>query len=213
VRAGSSFPFQYAIAALFVAALAAPLGATPPIDCTTGFPVNLVRMIDHYGDPQRRDIRAKVVMPFGTYDPSVDGAELVISYVPNDIIQLDLSGPTAIPPGLVGTGCDPRDGWKVRPSGYVYRNFSRLLPPTCTDYFGDNGNIWVKTLKIAKSGPTMTLVRMSVRVSASIGGPGAQERLTLVFGRGPTPVAAGLCATEVTTCTVGGVGRCTFPFP
>src|SRR6185436_11606807 len=64
------------------------------------------------------------------WNPSTDGLELALTTTG---LVYGIFGTTALPPGVPGSGCDPlRDGWKVKPGTYVYKNVSNALPPACT---------------------------------------------------------------------------------
>lgn len=75
--------------------------------------------------------RGKIVAPplgAGEYDPSIEGIQVAVNGA-NLIYQV------TIPPGLVGSGCGPKDGWKVGGNplsrSYAYKNVSGAFPPGC----------------------------------------------------------------------------------
>jgi hypothetical protein len=68
--------------------------------------------------------------PFRHYDPRRDGAEIrILDRSQPQAPIVDLTGTAAL---RGGRGCGSRDGWRRARSGFVYRNETGALPPSCT---------------------------------------------------------------------------------
>lgn len=126
------------------------------------------------------------------YDPSVEGAEVAIAAA--DAIWVRAT-PTPVPPGLIGSGCGPLDGWKVSgrspKRSYTYKNLSNALPPTCVP--GSANGLRVMKLKdqIAKDGTVQ--FQLTVKNATLPPVPAAPVAATIVLGQSPAAGAAGRC--------------------
>jgi hypothetical protein len=66
-------------------------------------------------------------------DAASEGLSVVIvDQGASGAVVVDLVGNNMIPPGLRGTGCDPRDGWVQKGYRFTYKNYSNALPPACS---------------------------------------------------------------------------------
>lgn len=123
--------------------------------------------------------------------PAKRGAQLLVEDLgsgPSALIEMT-ARTTPIRPGLPGTGCGPRDGWR----GNTYRNLSNALdPPVC----------------FAGSAHGLTLLRMkdrrvrgggiafrAVLAGATIPAPVGPLRVTLVLSAEAAAGLAGECGT------------------
>jgi hypothetical protein len=156
-------------------------------------------------------LRATIPIDFASYDPSLDGARVIVHPEP-------LVAPSAIvfdvtvPPGGVGTGCGPRDGWRTAARSYRYVNTTDALPPTCLPGSARR----LKKLKVSRTLDGTIAVRLGTRLGTyelprSPSFSLLPERETIALGQGP--VGPGRCATVVSSCIrpEGPVGRCTGP--
>ncbi len=78
--------------------------------------------------------KGKMVFPPGTpstFDPLTRGAQILIEDLgAGGTAVFNLTGFTnPVPPGALGKGCNPKDGWKVNTKGttYTYTNKSNFL--------------------------------------------------------------------------------------
>ncbi len=80
-------------------------------------------------------IAARVLLPTPLPQDTITGLQLLVDgFVPEYATLVEWSARTlAVPPGGLGTGCDPRDGWTSSKNGASrrYRNHSNALPPGC----------------------------------------------------------------------------------
>jgi len=125
-----------------------------------------------------------------TFDPASSGAQLLLEDLAGTgTTLLDLTYLTnPIPPGVAGTGCGLRDGWK----GPRYKNTSdRLGPPTCTPKSaGGLTLLRFKDLRAKGKGVSFAAHTKNSSFSASSTGP---FRVTLVVGATADAGLAGDC--------------------
>jgi cysteine-rich repeat protein len=129
----------------------------------------------------------------GAYDPSAEGAEIAI-HGTNVVYQH--AAPLPIPPGLVGSGCNPLDGWKVKGAApnrtFVYKNVSGALPPACAAGSA-NGLTSVKFKdRIALDGTLQ--VKLKAKKASIASAPPPPVTATIVLGQSPAAGSAGRCA-------------------
>jgi len=138
------------------------------------------------------------------WDPSSDGLELALTTTG---LVYGIFGTTALPPGPPGSGCDPaRDGWKVKPGSYVYKNVSNALPPACIP--GSANGVRVVKVKDKLDRDATIQFRVKVR-NASIGvAPAPPLTATVILGTSPGAGAAGRCGQITFT---GAIGTRFFP--
>jgi len=125
-----------------------------------------------------------------TFDPATSGAQLLLEDLAgNGSALLDLTFRTnPIPPGVAGTGCGLRDGWK----GQRYKNSSdRLGPPSCTPKSA-GGLILLRfrDQRAKAKGVSFAVRTRNSTFSASSTGP---FRVTLVAGATADAGLAGDC--------------------
>jgi cysteine-rich repeat protein len=137
----------------------------------------------------------------GAYDPSVEGAEVAIT---GTGVVYQRTAPLPIPPGLVGSGCVPEDGWKVRGNApnrtFVYKNVSGALPPACAPASA-NG---LKSVKMKDRIALDGTLQMKLKVKkGSIASAPPPVTATIVLGQSPAAGAAGRCARVVFTSQIG----------
>ncbi len=129
----------------------------------------------------------------GAYDPSVEGAEVVLTGT--DVLY-QRATPTPIPPGLVGSGCGLLDGWKVSGRApnfsYTYKNLTNALPPACTPGSANGVRVVKFKDKLAKDGTVQ--FQVSVKNATLPPVPGAPLVATVVLGQSPTAGMSGRCA-------------------
>jgi hypothetical protein len=129
----------------------------------------------------------------GAYDPSVDGAEIALTGAG---VLYQRAAPGAVPPGLVGTGCGPLDGWKVSgrsPSrSFTYRNLTNALPPACLA--GSANGLRVLKLKDRLARDHTLQVQLTVKNATLPPVPGPPVVMTFVLGQSPAAGQAGRCA-------------------
>ena len=136
--------------------------------------------------------RGKIVAPPldpAEYDPSTEGARIAV----NGANLIYDTG--AIPPGLVGTGCSSKDGWKVGGNPitptYTYKNVSGAFPPGCVA--GSAGGLRALSLKdkLAKDGKLHFKVKVTNGSIPAVPPPPVTAAVIL----GPSPAAglAGRC--------------------
>jgi hypothetical protein len=103
----------------------------PPDQDPLKFRLNLKRLASPAGE---QSVLVKgffnTAAPPGAIDPATRGMHLYIEDSAGVIYDVNIPG------GLAGTGCDPKDGWKVAGSAsapiWKYRNRSGAFPPGCT---------------------------------------------------------------------------------
>ncbi|HJQ84145.1 MAG TPA: hypothetical protein VKA21_08720, partial [Candidatus Binatia bacterium] len=108
-----------------------PTGAPPPGSCVTILHPRLgFRRLAAGASGQQVSLRGVLPLlyaPNVLINPVMDGATLALTPVGSDVPVWSV----AIPPGGPGTGCDPRDGWRLGGATYRYSNLSNALPPGC----------------------------------------------------------------------------------
>ena len=110
--------------------------------------------------------------------------------------------PASIPPGPPGGGCDPaRDGWKVKPGSYVYKNASNALPPACTP--GSANGVRVVKVKDKLDRDGTLQFRVKARDASIANVPTAPLVATVVLGTSPGAGAAGRCGQITFTGMLG----------
>jgi cysteine-rich repeat protein len=138
----------------------------------------------------------------GAYDPSIEGAEVVLHGT--DVLY-QLTAPLPIPPGLVGSACDLLDGWKVKGTApnrtFTYKNVSGALPPACTAGSA-NGLKNVKFKDRLAIDGTMQ-VKVKVKNGAIATAPPPPLTATVVLGQSPAAGAAGRCGRVRFTSQIG----------
>jgi cysteine-rich repeat protein len=138
------------------------------------------------------------------YDPSVEGLE--VAFTSGAAVYV-LAGAAGIPPGGVGTGCDPlKDGWKAKPGSYVYKNASGALPPACTP--GSANGVRVVKIKDKIDRDGTLLFRVKARGATIALAPTAPLVATIVLGQSPAAGASGRCGQITFT---GAIGSRFFP--
>jgi cysteine-rich repeat protein len=139
----------------------------------------------------------------GAYDPTVDGAEVVLT---GPGLVWGLMAPLAVPPGLLGSGCGPFDGWQKRVRGttftYKYLNASGALPPGCAP--GSANGLRSMRLKDRLATTGRIEFRVKTRDSTIPTLPVAPVTATLVLGQSPAAGTAGRCARILLTGSTGG---------
>src|SRR5262249_14198776 len=89
------------------------------------------------------------------FNAGTDGAQAQVDFIG--------TSPTIVfdaPPGGVGSGCGPRDGWTVRPANALYRNLSNLSRPFCNSSGQGPPSLKPRTSRLAVNG--------SIRFTAKI---------------------------------------------
>jgi hypothetical protein len=124
----------------------------------------------------------------GTYlvDPSVEGLGVsIVDQGAGGAVLVDALGANKIPPGGLGTGCDPRDGWRQKGSRFTYRNYSDAFPPACAP--GSARGVRSARVRPWKNlwGYIAVRVRLRNVAVAAVSGPIAGSRLTRGNGTGP----------------------------
>jgi cysteine-rich repeat protein len=133
------------------------------------------------------------------YDPSTEGLELALT---TTNLVYGLMGSTRVPPGVVGSGCDPvKDGWRVKTPTFVYRNVSGALPPSCTP--GSANGVRVVKLKDKLDRDGTLQFRVKVKNAMITGAPAPPLVATLILGESPAAGAAGRCGQITFTGLIG----------
>jgi cysteine-rich repeat protein len=178
-----------------------PIGGCSVV-CTDGAPIDTkaVMTFKKLGAPLGDEgfvFKGKIVAPPlapGEYAPSSEGMEIALH-------TQDLVYARAVPPGLVGGGCDVKDGWKVRPSAAVYKNVSGALPPGCAPGSA-NGLRTVKVKdRLAKDGTMQVRVKARNATIPTVPAPPLQA--SIVLGQSPAAGAAGHCGQITFSKAVG----------
>jgi len=138
------------------------------------------------------------------WDPSSDGLELALTTTG---LVYGIFGTTALPPGPPGSGCDPaRDGWKVKPGSYVYKNVSNALPPGCAP--GSANGVRVVKVKDKLDRDGTIQFRVKARNASIALAPAPPLVATVILGTSPGAGAAGRCGQITFT---GAIGTRFFP--
>ncbi len=184
-----------------------------PSICTGGTSVvaTVIKLKQLGGVPgdEQLTVSGNLLFPPGApavVDPSSTGVQFRLADLgrPGTAV-FDLSLFTApVPPGGKGSGCSPKDGWKLPGSSSVYANRSGGIdPPTCTPASARG----LVSLRIKDKRTTRGSVAFKVTVKgASIALPVTPLRAELVLGADAASGAAGACGTArlaATSCLVG----------
>ena len=143
-------------------------------------------------------------------NPLVDGLEVAVTAA--DVLY-QRTVPLPVPPGPLGSGCGPFDGWKVSGRSpnfsFTYKNLTNALPPGCAA--GSANGLRVAKVKdrLARDGTIQFEVKTKASTLPPI--PGAPVTGTIVLGQSPAAGIAGRCARIV--FTRGTVGRTARYFP
>jgi hypothetical protein len=138
------------------------------------------------------------------WNPSTDGFELALT---TTSLVYGIFGTTALPPGPPGSGCDPmRDGWKVKPGLYVYKNASNALPPACIP--GSANGVRVVKVKDKLDRDATIQFRVKARNASMSVAPAPPLTATVILGTSPAAGAAGRCGQITFT---GAIGTRFFP--
>jgi cysteine-rich repeat protein len=135
----------------------------------------------------------------GAYNPATEGMEAI--FTTQDLVYGRFT-PLPIPPGLTGSGCHPRDGWKLKGlTAFTYKNVSGALPPACTPGSA-NG---LRTVKVRDNIATGGGISFEVRVKkATLGAiPAPPLMATIVLGQSPGAGSAGRCARIIFSRSIG----------
>lgn len=162
----------------------------------------------------RLTLKAQLRFPAGTpagylpLDAGTRGAQLLIEDLFTGLPVLDLTGAAAIPPGPIGTGCNPsRDGWKANATNtsYTYTNRSGGLPALgCT--IGSASGLRHVALKDRRASTGEIALRVVV-MNGDLENVVGQLRITFVLG-GPSASADGACGRiAFNACQRSGSGR------
>ncbi len=167
----------------------------PPV-CTGGTTISHATLvIAKVGAPpgdERLTLAGRIDFQLGiphTFDPTASGAQLLLEDLSgNGTVLLDLTFRTnPIPPGVAGTGCGLRDGWK----GTRYKNASnRLGSPTCAP--GSAGGLTLMRFRDQRAkakGISFAVKTKGSTLPASTG----PLRVTLVVGATADAGLAGDC--------------------
>jgi hypothetical protein len=178
--------------------LAAP--TPPPALCSAGGSMAAALRFDG----ARGTVRLRGTLALGgdasAYDPARDGAQLRIADgTATGTSLLDLTGAASIPPGALGSGCDPDDGWRRRGETLTYRNVSGAFPPAC----GPGSARGLRTLHVSLRDATAGTVRLRALVLSGLTAPASVAATTFVLGDA-TAGAAGRCATAQSACASRG---------
>ncbi len=148
------------------------------------------RKLDHVTGSQALTFAGTVGLALvPAFDPIHDPLQLLLQDdATPDAPLFDATGGVAVPPGGPGTGCDPRDGWKVHGAVAGYRNRSNALPPLCTP--GSAQGIQAVRLK---NRATDVAVAVRTKGSPVVAPSGVTYPLTLVFGASPAAIDAARC--------------------
>jgi hypothetical protein len=153
----------------------------------------------------------KGTLPFAagvpaTFDPVATGAQVVVRDPSDDSgserFALSARDGDPIPPGPVGTGCGPRDGWKGRT--YVNRS-GRIDPPGCTQ--SAHGLRTLRFTDRRARGKGILFTIKTVRTTLLEGVPAGPLEATVVLGKDDADLLAGACGVTSfvpSHCVFGG---------
>jgi hypothetical protein len=135
---------------------------------------------------------ASAVLPI---DPSINGAHLYVEDSLGSIFDV------SVPGGLVGTGCGPKDGWKVTGTPaqpvWKYRNVSGALPPACNGGSARGlSSIFFKDVRASKSAIQFKVKGKGVVFSHAFDDPLTRIQASLALGAQPSPGVASPQAIE-----------------
>ena len=166
----------------------------PPPSCsdTVSDPMMVLRRgSEAVGDEQLTFRGTLHAAPGLTFDPITDGAQVQVDFMgTSSSISMDA------PPGGVGSGCGPRDGWTVRGTTYTYRNYTNLLPPACNQFGPGLTTLTLHANRISSDGSMRFQAR--IREAAIFNFP---STLSGTVRLAPTAVGgATACATTTLAC-------------
>ena len=99
-----------------------------------------------------------------------------------------------------------RDGWKVKPGSYVYKNASNALPPGCAP--GSANGVRVVKVKDKLDRDGTIQFRVKARNASIAVAPVPPLTATVILGTSPAAGAAGRCGQITFT---GAIGTRFFP--
>jgi V8-like Glu-specific endopeptidase len=138
--------------------------------------LNISRLGHALGD-QSISVSGEILFPDGSpasFDPVAGGVQVIVENENSGQRLIDLSTDTSpVPAGELGSGCHPKDGWKVNRSGttFTYRNRSTAYdPPTCTS--STPGKLTLRLIdKRAKNGTIKFTVKAKYLEAENLLGP------------------------------------------
>jgi hypothetical protein len=129
----------------------------------------------------------------GFPDPSAEGMQMALVDQGTGSTLAVLTGDAAIPPGGVGSGCDPRDGWKQSSTtAFRYRNVSNAFPPACVA--GSAGGLSHVALRLNRRDPWDAKLQVALRGIALTAPPQGPVSAIIVRGLGGNQDAGGCLA-------------------
>jgi CSLREA domain-containing protein len=183
----------------------------PPPLCQGGAPMQgmTLRIAKAGGTAARLVLGGSLMLGAGTppvLDPAGSGMQLLIEDLGAGGPLLDLTaGAAPIPPGVKGTGCGPKDGWK----GTTYANRSgAVAPPACPPGSAHGlRRLQLKDRRARGRGLSFNLQTAGSPLPMPVG----PLRVTLVVGAQGNAGALGLCGTHTFSAgcrTKGTTYRC-----
>jgi hypothetical protein len=146
----------------------------------------------------------------GVPNPVVEGMQLALVDQGTGSTLALLTGDAAIPPGAVGSGCDPRDGWKqASGSTFRYRNASDAFPPACVA--GSADGLTRVTMRLNRRDSWDTKVQVALRGVPLTTPPLGPMSAVVVRGLGGNQEVTGACLALATpspvACTRNASGK------
>ena len=129
-------------------------------------------------------------------------------------VVYERAGATAIPPGALGSGCGPFDGWKRSGRApkftYTYKNLTNALPPACAP--GSANGLRAVKFKDRMATENAIYVQVQLKNALLPAAPPAPLTATVVRGTSPSAGAAGRCARlEFTRSVISGTTARYYP--
>jgi hypothetical protein len=170
----------------------------PPL-CADGAAITRVIAVERGNGPKAAlTIRGRLEFPLGEptrFAPFADGLQLALvdTGAAATIVSLTASS-TAIPGGGPGSGCAPRDGWRL----YTYRNVSGALdPPACTHGSAQG----LRLVKLRDRRGRGRGIVFTARIAGAVPPLVGPLALTVVTSADPFAGVSGACAqTVVASC-------------
>lgn len=169
-----------------------------PSGCTGGVAIEKahLKITRVGGTPGDEGVQLSGVLQFAadtpaSFDPAAQGAQLLLEDLGAGAALFDLSTAThPVPPGVRGTGCASKDGWK----GTRYKNVSGAVsPPGCPADSASGLRSLAFSDKRAK-GKGLKFVAKAA--GTSVPAPVGPVRMTIVTSADPSAAAAGQCGTH-----------------